>query len=312
MKRDGIPFRRRGRRTERVGALFVIGVLATAWLTGTAHAGNAPTVTADLVRVVDTSAWAPSSPDPTGLTYARDLGKLLIVDAEVDEMPGPKRRSNLFIATIRGTLVKARSVIESSPEPEDIAWRNRSTVYLVDDNSRRVYRVRAGRDRKIGTRDDQRSLTLKTRSFGSRDPEGLAWFPARRSLILTDQSKGRVFHVRPGGDGHLGTADDRVRSFRSSSMGVPAPEGVEFDSTTGHLLIVGASGELIAETTLRGRLIRTIDISSAAIVNASSITLVPSPADPRMMHIVVSDKAIGFEFDPGENDGRLFFFEYPV
>jgi hypothetical protein len=131
-------------------------------------------------------------------------------------------------------------------------------------------------------------------------------------LIVTDQQRGRVFHVRPGGDGRLGTRDDRVRSFRSSSVGVSAPEGVEFDTTTGHLLLVGAAGELIAETTLRGKLIRTIDISAAAIINASSITLVPDPADPGSRHIVVSDKGIDPELDPHENDGRLFVFDHPA
>jgi hypothetical protein len=308
-KGDGIPFRRRGRRTERVGALFVICMLATAWLTGTARAGNAPTVTADLVRVVDTSAWAPSSPDPTGLTYARDLGKLLVVDAEVDEKPGPKRRSNLFIATVRGTMLRSRSLIRSSAEPEDIAWRNRSTVFLVDDNSKRVLRIRAGSDRKIGTPDDRRDVTLRTRSFGSRDPEGLAWRPESRSLVVSDQEGGRVFHVRPGRDRRLGTLDDRVRSFRTSSVGVVAPEGVEFDARTGHLLIVGASGELVAEATLRGRLVRTIDISGAGIINASAITLVP-PSEPGTTRIVVSDKGVDPDLDPQENDGRLFLFDY--
>jgi DNA-binding beta-propeller fold protein YncE len=42
-----------------------------------------------LVRTVDTSnaAWNPSSPDPAGITYWPLIGRLLVVDSEVEEMP---------------------------------------------------------------------------------------------------------------------------------------------------------------------------------------------------------------------------------
>jgi uncharacterized protein YjiK len=293
--------------------IAVTGVTTALCLAGmSTSASAAPTETADLIRVTRTSTWRSPSPDPTGLTYSRSTNKLMVVDAEIDELGRIFKRSNMFIATIRGRFVRRRSVIRTSPEPEDIAWRNRSSVFVVDDDRDKVFRVKAGPDGRIGTADDRHGVTLRTRRFGCRDPEGLAWRRETRSLFLTDEDGGRVFHVRPGRDRRLGTRDDRVVRFASRSVGLPAPEGVEFDPRTNHLLIVGGGEDLIAETTLRGRLIRWIDISEADIVNASDVTLVPDRSDPSGRRIIVADKGVDPDADRRENDGRLLRFAYPA
>jgi uncharacterized protein YjiK len=286
-------------------------VSLTAWLVATDSASAAPTVVTELVRVTHTSRWRVPSPDPTGLTYSRPTSRLIVVDAEVDEIPRLFRRSNLFVATRHGAFVRRRTVVRTSPEPEDVAWRNGTDVFIVDDDRAKVFRIRAGDDGRIGTIDDRRRVVLRTRRFGCRDPEGLAWRRASRSLILTDEDGGRIFHVRPGRDRRLGTRDDVVRRFRARSVGLIAPEGVEFDPLTSHLLIVGGSEARIAETTLRGRLVRWIDLSDADIVNASDVTLVPDRAAPGGRRIIVADKGVDPDADRRENDGRLLTFAYP-
>ena len=272
----------------------------------------APKVPAELLDVTPTSDWSSPSPDPTGLTFMRSSGRLLVSDAEVDEIRRLWKRSNLFVASERGALLRRGSVPAASSEPEDVAWRDRShTLYVVDDDNDRVYRIRAGGDGLIGTSDDRWRVVLRTRSFGSRDPEGLAWRERGRSLIVTDARGARVFIVRAGRDRRFGTRDDGVTKFSTKPLGLTNPEDAEFDPRSNHLLIVSSAEDLVAETTLGGRLVRKIDLSAAHVRRAAGITLAPSPSDPGVMNLFIVGKGVDNESDPRENDGELFRFAFP-
>ena len=60
---------------------WTIAMMTTALVVSLAPSAQAaPTVTADMVRVTDTSAWSPASPDPTGLAFIPSTGALLISD----------------------------------------------------------------------------------------------------------------------------------------------------------------------------------------------------------------------------------------
>lgn len=307
----------RHRRRPRASSAARIWVFAATVLVGVLGAGlapgaaAAPTIEPKLLKIVRTSAWATPSSDPTGLTYQRSTGSLLISDAEIEEIGRLWSGSNLFVTNRRGSLMRTRSVRHVTDEPEDIAWRNRRTSYVVDDDRRRVYRIRTGPDGLIGTRDDRRKEVLRTRRFGSRDPEGLTWRARDRSLILTDARRGHVFHVRAGRDRRFGTLDDAVRRFSSAAVGVPIPEDVVWDPRTNHLLIVGSSEPVVAETTMRGRPVRILDLSASGIRRGSGIALAPDPARPGLRLMFITDKGVDNESDPGENDGRLFVFRFP-
>jgi sugar lactone lactonase YvrE len=304
------------RRTRRPSAARVSIVGATLFLCVIGAefapvASAAPSVEPKLVRIVPTSSWATPSSDPTGLTFQRSTGSLLITDAEVEEIGRLWSGSNLFITNRRGTLLKSRSVRRVTGEPEDIAWRNRRTSYVVDDDHWRVYRIRTGPDGLIGTRDDRWKEVLRTRRFGSRDPEGLAWRRRNKSLILTDARRGRVFIVRCGRDRRFGTPDDSVRRFATVALGIGTPEDVVWDPRRNHLLIVGSSEPIVVETTMKGRLVRTFDLSGSGVRRGSGIALAPDPARPGKRLMFVTDKGVDNESDPDENDGRLFVFRYP-
>jgi uncharacterized protein YjiK len=182
---------------------------------------------------------------------------------------------------------------------------------VVDDDRRRVYRIRTGSDGLIGTRDDRQKVVLRTRRFGNRDPEGLAWRGRDRSLILTDARHGRVFLVRAGRDRRFGTPDDSVRRFSTVALGIATPEDVVWDPRRNHLLIVGSAAPIVVETTMKGRPVRTFDLSGSDLRRGSGIALAPDPARPGQRLMFVTDKGVDNESDPGENDGRLFVFRYP-
>lgn len=292
-------------------AVVVVGAVSTG-VHSDARAA-APTISAELLTTTKTSEWRSPSPDPTGLTVIRSTNRLIVSDAEVEEISRLWKGGNLFTASRGGKLIRRGSVLRATPEPEDVAWHDGSrSLYVVDDDRDRVYRIRAGHDGRIGTSDDRSRAILRTRSFGSRDPEGLAWRSPGRTLIVTDARRGRVFTVRAGRDRRFGTPDDVKHTFATLPLGLTIPEDVEFEPRSRHLFIVSSAEDVVAETTMRGRLIRTIDLSAANVHRAAGIALTPSPTDPRVMHLFVVAKGTDNESDPMENDGKLFRFSFPM
>jgi hypothetical protein len=182
--------------------------------------------TGKVVRVSLTSVWSTPSPDPMGITYDPRTHRLLIGDSEVDEMPSLWKGSNFFVVRRKGNLVAARTFKKFTVEPSDVAFDTGGrALYIADDDLDRVFRDKAGKDGLLGTRDDVAATVLRTHRFGSLDPEGLAWVPRARMLILTDGADAaqtaRICTIRQGKDHRFGTSDDIVRRFGSTDMGSP-------------------------------------------------------------------------------------------
>jgi sugar lactone lactonase YvrE len=266
------------------------------------------TASGQVIRVVATSKWPIPSPDPRGLAFDRRSHHLLISDSEVDTTPRWRGR-NLFIVRRTGRLVAARSLAKATTEPEDVTWVNRAgTLYVDDDTTDRVYRFRRGPDQLLGTADDQVRTVLRTRRFGSFDPQGLGWRPKTRTLILTDTARGKVYKVRRGTDGTFGTADDGISKFSTLRFGFRYPADVVFDGRSGDLFIVSPREKVILQTTMRGRLVRRIDLSGTSIRHASGIAIAPGPyGAPHRIYIV--DCGIDDDVKKTENDGRLFMLK---
>jgi DNA-binding beta-propeller fold protein YncE len=262
------------------------------------------------VQVIDTWAWSPPSPDPTGLAYSRGRGKLIVTDGEVEETP-LFRGANAFEARRSGALLRTFDLTGFTREPTGVATppRSRRTLYVSDDNADRIFIVRAGGDRRWGTEDD-RVRSISTRAFGSEDPEGLAF--GRRSLFVADGRGTEIFRIRRRGHGFDGPppgGDDVVTSFDTMSLGLTDPEGVDHDPVSGHLFIVSRRERLIVEVTLRGRPVATYDISSSGIEEPSDLAVVRP--DPATLLVYVSDRGADNDEDPSENDGRIFVFSIP-
>jgi DNA-binding beta-propeller fold protein YncE len=293
----------------------VIGSTATALaLVGTLAqpASSVPRVAVTLVHSIETFRWSPPSPDPTGLSFNKATGKLLVSDAEVDEIRRLWTGANFFQASRRGRLARTGRLTKKTLEPEDIAWDNRArALYVVDDDKDAVFRFVPGRDGKIGTRDDSAVKVLNTHRFRSHDPEGLAYDSAHKSLLVTDQRKAKIYHVRRGRDRRFGTTDDRVSSFNTTRLNMAAPEDVEFDRASKHLFIVSSTDDYIAETTVSGTLVRLIDISVAGVVNAAGITLAPGTNNPAQTNAYIADRGLDNNRHPRENDGRIMEVDLP-
>jgi DNA-binding beta-propeller fold protein YncE len=293
---------------NRMARAMSLAVLVTVVLGQDARAAT----TVVVVRESSTSSWSKPSPDPTGLTYRADTGKFLVSDSEVEEIPALWRHKDLFVVSPKGRLRVARN-LRITPEAEDIAWDDaKHVLYVADDDAHAVFGVRAGADGKLGTSDDVEKRVLATYQFGSLDPEGLDVARGGRILFIADATGRRVYTVRRGSDGVFGTRDDSLESFRTKRLGLRDPEGVAYDPRSRHLFMVSSFDKVIVETTLRGRLVRQIDISGTGIVAPSSIELAPASTDPSKTHVYVTDRGSDNQSNPSENDGRIFEFRFKL
>lgn len=286
-----------------IRAVLSSAVLTSLLVAGSAHPAGA--ARAHVVRITNTRSWSVPAPDPRGLTYNKRAHRLLISDSEIDET---KRWAgkNLFTVSSRSRVGRAGSVAKVTVEPEDLAWNNRrQQLFVVDDDTDRIFRITRGHDRVIGTRDDVATTVLRTQRFGSDDPEGLGMCVPKAMLLVTDATRDRVYKIRRGRDRHFGTRDDLVRSFSTRRFGYRFPTDVTWDEQSGHLFIVGPVESSILETTLRGRLIRKISLSGTTIRSASGIAFAPG-SDGRPHHLYVVDAGVDGSVHPRRNDGRLF------
>ena len=81
-----------------------------------------------------------------------------------------------------------------------------------------------------------------------------------------------------------------------------------YDRVTDHLFIVSLGQHFIVEMTMKGRLVRRIDLSGTGIHHPSALVFAPG-SNGRPHHLYVTDRGVNYTVDPNENDGRLFEFK---
>ena len=265
------------------------------------------TTTITLVSVIQTSAWAAPSPDTSGIAVRPSTGRFVVVDSEVDETP-------LWVHSNAWSVVddvpKASwSTERLSREPSGVAFSGKETLWLSDDSLDKLIRWRPGPDGTWGTLDDV-GLTSSAPSYGSDDPEDLAW--GAGSLFVADGESTDVIRIQRGPNGRFDfdapPGDDVITRFDTAVLGITEPEGVTYDPATGGLDIVSRRQDVIVRTTLDGALIETIDLTAFHVNHASGIAVV-RPADPSSpMTVYVTDRGVDNDVNPAENDGRIFVF----
>lgn len=177
-------------RRVAAAAAFAVGVatLGPAVFTASADAQDADPpgeVRAQLVRTTDTSKFDKPSPDPSGITYLADRGRLLISDSEVEEM-SLYRGANLFYLTRWGRKTWDRSTIRFSAEPTGVTHNPRNRhLFTSDDDADRVYEIAPGSDGAHGTSDDV-VTSFSLRKVGSRDAEDVVFDTTRGHLLVVD------------------------------------------------------------------------------------------------------------------------------
>ncbi|HEV8298767.1 MAG TPA: hypothetical protein VGQ20_15780, partial [Acidimicrobiales bacterium] len=107
-----------------------------------------------LVQTINGWQWSPPNPDASGITYMPDVDRLMVSDGEVEEMT-IFQGVNLFTTTRTGTLTDTGVTTAFSVEPTGVSYRQSDrTLFVSDDNQRRINFIKPGPDNLHGTADD--------------------------------------------------------------------------------------------------------------------------------------------------------------
>jgi hypothetical protein len=265
---------------------------------------------ATLVKTVDTSkaAWSPSAPDPAGIDYWPKIGRFIVSDSEVDEMPSYFTGDNVYIATTSGSLVSTCSTTNInrtgfSNEPTGVAINpNNNRIYFSDDNAKKVFEVNLGPDGNYCTADD----SVTSAGFNT-DTEDVAY--GNNMLFIAGGISAEVYVYDLGANGVLGGGDDvSVTNWDTSILGFNDLEGIGYNADNGTLFIISTVGseKYLGEVTTSGTLLRAYDLSlmgSGGNIR-SDVAYAPSSVNPSVKDIYIVSRGVDNGTDPNENDGK--------
>jgi VCBS repeat-containing protein len=270
---------------------------------------------ATLIQTIRTYQFNPPSPDPAGITRI-DGDRLLISDSEVNEMKIFKD-VNLFEIDADGRVYETgnTTIHQSNNEPTGVTWNPANNhIFISNDDRDEIYEMDAGSDGVYGTSDDI-VTSFDTGAFGSGDPEGVAFDASQGVLYIVDGVDAEVYRVSPGSngvfDGTGGSGDDQVTHFDTKRLGLTDPEGIVWDSDTGHLYGVGKPVNTVFHFTTTGDLVREIDISAANADKPAGLGYAPSSVNPGQMSLYCVDRNVDNNSNSNENDGELYEFMLP-
>ena len=280
----------------------------------TVAAAVATTATGTLVRTTQTWQYSPAAPDPSGLAYAVHLGKLIIVDGEVEEMT-IYGGANGWETSLSGMPSRSWTTTSFSMEPVGVAYNSVNRhLFISDDDARQIFEIDPGPDGLYRTSDDQ-VRSVDTRAYGGDDPEGLAYDAANRVLFIADGLGAEVYRITAGANGFFDgpppAGDDQVTHFDTGVHGLLDPEGIAFDFDFGHLYVGGKPQDVLFHFSQTGVLLRTIDVSAANADGLAGLEYGPSSLNPSARALYIVDRGVDNDSDPGENDGRLYEFALP-
>ena len=272
-----------------------------------------------LVQTVDTSLFSPPSPDPVGIIYLSSTDTLLISDSEVNEMP-IFTGVNQFETTLVGSLLDTFSTTSFSGEPTGVTVNPANNhLFFSDDSKQKIFELDPGTDGMYGTTDDMvTSVSTLLFSPQSFDPEGVTYslIGGESVLFIVDGTNGEVYRYSAGADGVFFNGltpggDDIVTNFDTFGIGITDPEGIAYETDSGHLYVIGQPPFLLAHITTSGTLLRTIDVSAANADRPAGLAYAPNSQNPLINSVYIVDRAVDNDFDPNENDGKMYEISVP-
>lgn len=299
-------------------------VTAAALALSTGGAAWAANVSSTFVKMTDTAIWVPASPDPSGIAYIPSLDKIVVSDAEVDEIPAPQpgqyKGANLYTmgrdGVLAGTGTTKTSGTGWSVEPTGVTYNpNTGSMFVVDDDKKSVFEItNAGTAGVTGTIPTTRlriANGFKTTSFNNTDPEGIAYDPTRNELLLVNgQTGARFYRLQPGPDGIFNgiSVDDVALEFDLTQYGVLDPEGIAYDPVRDTILVSSDGSQSIFELDQNGALLNVISLASIysqGAQNAADVVIAPSSTGTGQSYFL-PDRGLDNNSHPAENDGRVW------
>ncbi|MFN8444473.1 MAG: dockerin type I domain-containing protein [Caldilineaceae bacterium] len=267
-----------------------------------------------LVHTIDTAAFSPPSPDPSGLTYLPNSNTILMSDGEVEETVNGITHfagANVWEMHLDGTVVRSANVSKIAPtqtrmsnEPNGVTWNpNNGHYYFSDDDVPAWHDLNPGADQLIGTSDDT-WVTHNTTAYNDLDPEGIAYDPINNYVYVSDGVNAEIYQYAL--DGTL------VNHFDVAAYGVVDCESVEYNPYSGTLFVLSNwQSRIIVETTLNGALLNTFDISAVTMKAPAGLTYAPASNGSGQQRFYIADRAVDNNDNPNEVDGKIYEMTAP-
>ena len=274
-----------------------------------------PAAPVTLTQIIDTSktAWNPSSPDPAGIAYRPSNNQLYISDSEVEESHPDFQGYNVFSSTTGGSLTGFCTTTSFSSEPTGMSLNPANEhFFFSDDNTNRIYEVDLVDGVYCNGNDIVVSINVMT-LFGIDDAEDVAYAPGLNSVFISGGVSQEVYRIGLGPDGVIGGGNETMPShFDVSSMGLRDPEGIEYDTNTGHLFVVSTnhSDDFMLEMTITGTVITNYDLTALGRIARSGLALAPGSDTPAEWHMYMVSRGVDNGADPNENDGKIFEIDF--
>src|SRR5262245_28511488 len=266
---------------------------------------------ATLTASVDTSAWVPPSPDPSGVMFDALHNRLMITDSEVDEM-SIYANVNLFEASRAGVLARTTNTLGYSGEPTGITLDAATgTFYISDDDRDQIWVITRGADGQINTADDTRR-TFRVNNFCA-DAESLAW--DNGTLWIAGGAGDVVHRLRPGTngifDGTPPNGDDVLATFDTTQYGVTEVSGIAVRSGDGGIYVLGIPKTRLLHMNKVGQLVRVVNLPTTGMVRPQGIAFAPSTVSAGDSLYLV-ERGHDNDADPLENDGKFREYAMPA
>jgi len=261
------------------------------------------------VQTIQTSQYAPSSPDPAGIVYVAASDRFLISDSEVDEM-AIYRGKNLFTAARTGGGGGSGTTYTFSREPSGLGYDAAKHILFVSDDDRdRIYLDRPGADGVHGTADDS-VTSFSTVAFGSTDAEDVEYDPRSGHVFVANGAGADVYDIDPV-NSVFGDGDDVAMQFDVARYGARDAEGLGLDLQRNVLVVVDPTTKSLYELTKTGALVRIVDCHGISGTNRmySDVAIAPTsnPTDePARLDYWIVDRQADNGSDTNENDGKLY------
>jgi hypothetical protein len=215
----------------------------------------------------------------------------------------------MFTSTRGGVLLSSFSTTSFSLEPSGVSINElNQKMYISDDSQDRIFEIDRGPDGFFGTADDIHTF-INTREYNIFDPEGVA--VGGGYMYIADGINGEIYVISPGPngvfDGYTSGDDIILYQFDTAIMGLSDVEGIDYNSDTGTLYMVGPfSSKKLIETTISGTLLQIVDIELLNAVKPSGISYAPSSYNTSIKSLYITQRGVDNDVDPLENDGKIF------
>jgi hypothetical protein len=298
-------------RPRRFSWLVLAAVGLALGFGASAHAQVDP---GSVVQIIDSSLWTPPSPDPSGISYRPDTGQLLTCDAEVEETVGGGtlyQGANVWTHTNTGGIVATATTVPWSNEPTGISFDPAGgRLFIADDIKGSIFEVSLGADGSFGTADDSRVRHKGYSAAGCDDIEDVTYDNFDGHLYIAGGGATEICRIGVGGNGFFDGAppfgDDTVVTMSVAAFGLTDPEGIVYDPFWNTLVLADRGTRDLYELTPDGNFLRKIDVNFPSDMKPSGVTIAPGSTNPALRNYFVTDRHVDNDFDPTENDGRIF------